>query len=195
MAQRLWGEHAVGCNGRAGPDLRRAAAPAGVRRPATSVSLILRRPARLRGLALCAASAPRYPRQANWLEGVMHFKAAGVTAFLVLSWSSFAAAGPAVDAAEQAEALAAEGKTVEALDALDAGGRRAVAGHSAGIPRRRPGRFGQRLRPLPGAGRRHVPAATRRSPSMSSRSATATAADGDRVHRRPGASRTTPARS
>jgi hypothetical protein len=51
----------------------------------------------------------------------MHFKAVGMTAFLVLSWSSFAAAGPAVDAAQRAEALAAEGKTVEALDVLDEG--------------------------------------------------------------------------
>jgi hypothetical protein len=49
----------------------------------------------------------------------MHFKAAGLTAALVLSWSSLAAAGPAVDAAQRAETLAAEGNTVEALDALN----------------------------------------------------------------------------
>jgi hypothetical protein len=50
----------------------------------------------------------------------MHIKAAGLTALLVLSWSPVATAGPVVDAATRAEALQAEGKTVEALDALDA---------------------------------------------------------------------------
>jgi hypothetical protein len=49
----------------------------------------------------------------------MHIKAAGLTAFLVLCWSSFAAAGPIADAAARAEAMQAEGKTVEALDALN----------------------------------------------------------------------------
>lgn len=49
----------------------------------------------------------------------MHLKAAGLTALLILIWSPLAAAGPVVDAATKAEALAAEGKTVEALDALD----------------------------------------------------------------------------
>lgn len=49
----------------------------------------------------------------------MHIKTAGLTALLVLSWSSFAAAGPLVDAAAQAEMLEADGKTVEALDTLN----------------------------------------------------------------------------
>jgi hypothetical protein len=49
----------------------------------------------------------------------MHIKAAGLTAILVLIWSSFAAAGPVVDAATRAEALQADGDTVGALDALD----------------------------------------------------------------------------
>jgi hypothetical protein len=54
------------------------------------------------------------------LEGIMNFKAAPLTA-LLLAWSvSVAAAGPAVDAATRAEALVAEGKTAEALDALSA---------------------------------------------------------------------------
>lgn len=51
----------------------------------------------------------------------MHFKAARVSAFLVLSWSSLALAGPALDAAQRAEALAAEGKVVEAFTALGEG--------------------------------------------------------------------------
>lgn len=46
-------------------------------------------------------------------------KAAGLTAVLVLTWSSFAAAGPVVDAATRAEALQADGDTVGALNALD----------------------------------------------------------------------------
>jgi hypothetical protein len=49
----------------------------------------------------------------------MQIKAAGVTALLVLVWPALAAAGPIVDAATRAEALQADGKTVEALDALD----------------------------------------------------------------------------
>ena len=51
-------------------------------------------------------------------EGVMKIKAC-VAALVVLFCSSFAVAGPVVDAATSAEALQAEGKTVEALDALD----------------------------------------------------------------------------
>jgi len=54
------------------------------------------------------------------LEGVMKIGAVGLTALAVAFWSSFAAAGPIVDAATRAEALQAQGKTVEALDALDA---------------------------------------------------------------------------
>ncbi len=50
----------------------------------------------------------------------MKIKAAGLTALLVVFWSSFATAGPVVDAATRAEALQAQGKAVEALDALDA---------------------------------------------------------------------------
>jgi hypothetical protein len=49
----------------------------------------------------------------------MQIKAAGLTALLVLSWSPLAAAGPVVDAATRAEALQAEGKTIDALGALD----------------------------------------------------------------------------
>ena len=49
----------------------------------------------------------------------MHIKVAGLTAVLVLTWSSFATAGPVVDAATQAEALQADGNTVGALNALD----------------------------------------------------------------------------
>ncbi len=49
----------------------------------------------------------------------MYMKALGLPALLVLSWSSLAAAGPIADAAARAEALQAEGKTVEALDALN----------------------------------------------------------------------------
>ncbi len=49
----------------------------------------------------------------------MHIKIAGLTALLVLFWSSFAAAGPVADAAARAETLLADGKTVEALDALN----------------------------------------------------------------------------
>ncbi|MGH6922643.1 MAG: hypothetical protein ACRED5_02635 [Propylenella sp.] len=48
----------------------------------------------------------------------MHCKSLGVTILLVLSFSSFASAGPVADAAARAEALQAEGKIVEALDAL-----------------------------------------------------------------------------
>ena len=44
---------------------------------------------------------------------------AGVAALVVVFGSSFAVAGPVVDAATSAEGLQAEGKTVEALDALD----------------------------------------------------------------------------
>jgi hypothetical protein len=51
----------------------------------------------------------------------MHIKAAGLTAILVLTWPALAAAGPALDAAQRAEALAAEGKVVEALDAFYGG--------------------------------------------------------------------------
>ncbi len=50
----------------------------------------------------------------------MRLKTAGLTAFLVLSWSSFAAAGPVADAGAEAERLHAAGKTVEALEALSA---------------------------------------------------------------------------
>jgi hypothetical protein len=45
---------------------------------------------------------------------------AALSALLLLGSAGFAAAGPAVDAATRAEALAAEGKTAEALDALSA---------------------------------------------------------------------------
>lgn len=48
----------------------------------------------------------------------MKFKAASLSALLVVSWTTVAAAGPAVDAATRAESLVAEGKTAEALDAL-----------------------------------------------------------------------------
>jgi hypothetical protein len=48
----------------------------------------------------------------------MHCKTAGFTILLVLFFSSFAAAGPVADAAARAEALQAESKIVEALDAL-----------------------------------------------------------------------------
>ena len=50
----------------------------------------------------------------------MKVKAAALSAVLVLSWAGFAAAGPAVDAATQAETLLTQGKTAEALDALSA---------------------------------------------------------------------------
>lgn len=50
----------------------------------------------------------------------MRGSAASLTAVVVMSWSSFALAGPVVDAATRAEALQAEGKAIEALDALDA---------------------------------------------------------------------------
>jgi hypothetical protein len=59
-------------------------------------------------------------RTTNRLEGVMKFRAAGLSAFLCAVSAGLAAAGPLVDAATRAEALQAEGKTVEALDALDA---------------------------------------------------------------------------
>src|SRR5215210_1785335 len=49
----------------------------------------------------------------------MNLKAACLSALAVLSVSSFAVAGPIVDAAGRAEALQAQGKTVEALDALN----------------------------------------------------------------------------
>jgi hypothetical protein len=49
----------------------------------------------------------------------MKFKAAGLAALLMVSVSSFASAGPVVDAATRAEALQAQGETVQALDALD----------------------------------------------------------------------------
>ena len=53
------------------------------------------------------------------LEGVMKVKAAGIAALLVVCGSSFATAGPVVEAATRAEALQAQGETVQALDALD----------------------------------------------------------------------------
>jgi hypothetical protein len=46
-------------------------------------------------------------------------KAAALAALFVAFGSSYASAGPAVDAATKAEALVAEGKVTEALDALD----------------------------------------------------------------------------
>ena len=49
----------------------------------------------------------------------MKLKAACLSALLCMSVSSLAEAGPVVDAAARAEALQAEGKTVEALDALN----------------------------------------------------------------------------
>jgi hypothetical protein len=49
----------------------------------------------------------------------MKFSAACLSALLVLSCSSVAAAGPVADAAQRAEALQAEGKPAEALNALD----------------------------------------------------------------------------
>lgn len=49
----------------------------------------------------------------------MHIKAAGLTAVLFFTWSSFAAAGPVVDAATRAEALQADGDAVGALNALN----------------------------------------------------------------------------
>jgi hypothetical protein len=49
----------------------------------------------------------------------MNIKAKCLTALFFLSATSLAAAGPVVDAATQAEALNASGKTVEALEALD----------------------------------------------------------------------------
>ena len=48
----------------------------------------------------------------------MGIKAAGLAALLVMFGPSFAAAGPAVDAATKAESLVAEGKIAEAVDAL-----------------------------------------------------------------------------
>ena len=50
----------------------------------------------------------------------MKFAAACLSALVVLSAPSLACAGPVVDAAERAESLQAEGKTIEALEALDA---------------------------------------------------------------------------
>jgi hypothetical protein len=52
--------------------------------------------------------------------GVMSIRIAQVSALLLLCGTSVAAAGPVVDAAERAEALQAEGKPLEALEALDA---------------------------------------------------------------------------
>jgi hypothetical protein len=49
----------------------------------------------------------------------MNLKAAICSAVLLLSCSSMAGAGPIVDAAQQAEALQAQGKPVEAMQALD----------------------------------------------------------------------------
>jgi hypothetical protein len=49
----------------------------------------------------------------------MKFSAAALSAILAVSCSSLALAGPATDAAARAEALQAEGKTVEALGALE----------------------------------------------------------------------------
>src|SRR3954453_20239005 len=49
----------------------------------------------------------------------MNLKAAVWSAVVVLSCSSVAGAGPIVDAAQKAEALQGQGKTVEALQALD----------------------------------------------------------------------------
>lgn len=49
----------------------------------------------------------------------MKYRAACLSALLVLSCSSLAAAGPVADAATRAEKLQAEGKSVEALAALD----------------------------------------------------------------------------
>ncbi len=43
---------------------------------------------------------------------------ASASALLVMSWATFAAAGPTVDAATKAEALVSQGDTVGALDAL-----------------------------------------------------------------------------
>jgi hypothetical protein len=53
------------------------------------------------------------------MEGIMKFSAALLPAMLVLCFGSAAGAGPVVDAATRAEALQAEGKTAEALDALN----------------------------------------------------------------------------
>jgi hypothetical protein len=50
----------------------------------------------------------------------MKISAAGLTTVAVVFWSSFATAGPVADAATRAEALQAQGKITEALDALDA---------------------------------------------------------------------------
>ena len=50
----------------------------------------------------------------------MRTGAAGLTTFALIVWSNFATAGPVLDAALQAEALQEQGKTVEALDALEA---------------------------------------------------------------------------
>lgn len=49
----------------------------------------------------------------------MRVKAVCLSALVALSWASLAAAGPIVEAAERAETLQAEGKAVEALDALN----------------------------------------------------------------------------
>jgi len=49
----------------------------------------------------------------------MKISAVGLTAIALVLWPSFAAAGPVADAAARAEALQAQGKTTEALDALD----------------------------------------------------------------------------
>ena len=49
----------------------------------------------------------------------MHFKSAACATVLVLSWCSMTTAGPVADAAAEAEALHADGKIVEALNALE----------------------------------------------------------------------------
>lgn len=49
----------------------------------------------------------------------MRIPAACLSALVILSGVSIAGAGPVVDAAERAEALHAESRTIEALDALD----------------------------------------------------------------------------
>ena len=49
----------------------------------------------------------------------MRMRTAGLSALLFLAYSAVAAAGPIVDAATRAEALAAQGNTAEALQALD----------------------------------------------------------------------------
>ena len=106
VAQAPLGRPALGRDCGAGPGLT----------PAFS-----RKPKHKQGLALGASSAPRcWKRGISGLEGIMKFKAAPLSALLIAWSASFAAAGPAVDAATRAEALVVEGKTAEALDALAA---------------------------------------------------------------------------